>query len=171
MYQPYPSGGGQPPQQFQPPPPPSSIQTAVRLMYAGAALSAISLIIEFTSISATKRAIRKANLASHHPLTASQLNSLVTVSIALIAVVGIIGIGLWLWMAAMNRRGRSWARIVSLVFFILYTLDVLLGLLRPHVGLILIITFVTWLVALGATVFLWQRTSTEYYQAGSQRFQ
>jgi hypothetical protein len=169
MYQPYPSGGGQPPQQFQPPPPPRSIQTAVKLMYAGAVLSAVTLIIQFTSINATKTAIRKANQASSHPLTASQLNSLVAVSVAFLAVIGVIGIGLWIWMAAMNRRGRSWARIVSLVFFILYTLDVLLALIRPHVGLILIITFVTWLVGLGATILLWQRDSTAFYQAGSPR--
>ena len=43
------------------------------------------------------------------------------------AVIGaLIAIGLWLWMAWANRRGRNWARIVSAVFFGINTLDLTL---------------------------------------------
>ncbi len=57
-YQPYPSGG-QPVEPIRPPAP-APVLTAVKLMYAGAAVSTVSLIISLVDVGGSKAAIRKA---------------------------------------------------------------------------------------------------------------
>src|SRR5262249_855154 len=58
MVQPYPSSDK--PVQPERPPATQSVQNAVKLMYVGAAVSAVSLLISLFSIGGTKDAIRKA---------------------------------------------------------------------------------------------------------------
>ena len=54
---------------------------------------------------------------------------------AFAVVIGILAVGLWIWMARANAKGRTWARVVASVLFGLNTLSVLLAVARPHVGL------------------------------------
>src|SRR6516164_6340813 len=151
MYQPYPSTDK--PVEPERPQAPQSVLNAVKLMYAGAAVSTVSLIISLVSIGGTKDAIRKAKPS----LTAAQVNQLNTFIIALAVVSGVIGVALWLWMAQKNGQGRSWARILSTVLFGLATLDLFGVVSQPKTVLGLIFPVLTWLVGAGAVYFLWQR--------------
>src|ERR1700722_6816369 len=117
MYQPYPSSGK--PVEPERPTAPGTVQNAVKLMYAGAAVSTVSLIVSLVNISGTKTAIRKARPT----LTAAQVNQLNTFIITLAIVSGVVGVALWLWMSRANGQGKSWARILSTVLFCLATLD------------------------------------------------
>ena len=157
-YQPYPSSGK--PVEPERPPAPPSVQNAVKLMYVGAAVSTVSLIISLLSISGTKDAIRKARPS----LTAAQVNSLNTFIITLALVSGVVGVALWLWMARANGRGRNWARILSTVLFALATIDLWGVLSQPKTVLGLVFPVLTWLVGLGAIVLLWRGESTEYFK-------
>jgi hypothetical protein len=118
MYQPYPSSG-QPvqPEQLSAPAP---VLTAVTLMYAGAAVSAVSLIITLALIPAIQAALRTA----HPGLTAAQVRDVNTL-ITLAMVAGLAVIAAWLWMARATGRGRNWARILCTVLFGLATLDLM----------------------------------------------
>jgi hypothetical protein len=158
MYQPYPSSG-KPVEPVRPPAPPS-VLNAVKLMYVGAAVSTVSLVISLVSISGTKAAIRKARPS----LTAAQVNQLNTFIIVLAVVSGLIGVILWLWMARVNSQGRNWARIVSTVLFGLATVDILGVLAQPKTVLSLVFPVLTWLVGLGAVVLLWRRESSEFFK-------
>jgi hypothetical protein len=158
MYQPYPSGG-QPVEPLRPAAPPP-VLTAVKLMYAGAAVSTVSLIISLADIGGSKAAIRKARPT----LTATQVNQLNTFIITLAVVSGLVGIGLWLWMARANGRGKSWARIVSTVLFCLATLDLVGVFGEPKTALSLIFPILTWLVGLGAVYLLWRPESTAFFK-------
>ena len=158
MYQPYPSSG-KPVEPVRPPAPPS-VLNAVKLMYVGAAVSTVSLVISLVSISGTKEAIRKARPS----LTAAQVNQLNTFIIALAVVSGVIGVALWLWMARANSQGRNWARILSSVLFGLATLDMFGVLSQPKTVLGLVFPVLTWLVGLGAVILLWRRDSTEFFK-------
>jgi len=157
MYQPYPSSGQMP--ESQRPPMPNSVQTAVRLMYAGAGLSFIELIVGLATISSVKTAIKKA----YPHYTASQVHSLEVASIGIGVLVGLISIGLWLWMARASANGHNYARIVGSVFFGLNTLFLLLSLARPHAGLGLVFNVLVWLAGLGAVIMLWRRESAAYF--------
>jgi hypothetical protein len=158
MYQPYPSTDR--PVEPDKPPAPQSVLNAVKLMYAGAAVSAVSLIISLATIGGTKDAIKKAKPS----LTATQVDQLNTFIIALAVVSGVIGVALWLWMARKNGEGKSWARILSTVLFALATLDLFGVISQPKTVLGLVFPVLTWLIGLGAIVFLWRRESTEFFK-------
>jgi hypothetical protein len=161
MYQPYPSAG-QVPEPVRPGPP-ASVVMAVRLMYAGAVVSALSLIVGLVTIGSLRDSLHK----SYPTFTVSQLHSLQMVLVVGSVVFGLISIGLWVWMALMNRAGKSWARIVATVLFGLDTLFLLLGVARAGAAAGALVSILTWLIGLGAIIFLWRRESTEYFNAAS----
>jgi len=158
MYQPYPSSG----KSVEPerPPAPPSVLNAVKLMYVGAAISTVSLVISLIDIGGTKDAIRKARPS----LTAAQVNQLNTFIITLAIISGVLGVALWLWMARANGQGRNWARILSTVLFGLATLDLFGVLSQPKTVLSLIFPVLTWLVGASAVYFLWRKESSEFFK-------
>ena len=158
MVQRYPSSGK--PVEVERPPAPQSVANAVKLMYVGAAVSTVSLIISLADISGTKTAIRKAKPS----LTATQVNQLNTFIISLAIVSGLIGIALWLWMSRANNQGKNWARILSTVLFCLATLDLVGVFGEPKTVLGLIFPVLTWLVGLGAVFLLWRPDSTAFFK-------
>lgn len=160
MYQPYPSGGQEPVPQ-QRPPAPQSVLTAVKLMYAGAALSAIGIILNVVA----RHSLRSAILKAFPHYTATQVHRAETAFVVIAVVEGLIGIGLWVWMALANGRGHSWARILGSVFFALDTLFLLLSVARTHSALSLVFEGLVWLAGLGATVLLWRKESSAYFQS------
>ena len=159
MVQRYPSSGK--PAELQRPPAPPSVVNAVKLMYAGAAVSTVSLVISLADISGTKAAIRRARPS----LTATQVNQLNTFIISLAIVSGLIGIGLWLWMAYANKAGKNWARITATVFFGLDTLSILTSFRQGEPVFSRLISILIWLIGLGAIVLLYQRQSSAYFGA------
>jgi hypothetical protein len=161
MYQPYPSSGK--PVEPERPAAPQTVQNAVKLMYAGAAVSTVSLIVSLVDISGTKTAIRKARPS----LTAAQVNQLNTFIITLAIVSGVVGVGLWLWMAKSNSQGRNWARIVSSVLFGLATLDLFGVFSQPKTLLGLVFPVLTWLIGLGAIILLWRKDSSAFFKPRS----
>jgi hypothetical protein len=159
-YQPYPTGGAADPEP-QRPAAPTPVLQAVKLMYAGAIVSAISLIITLATVGSLKTAIHNADPS----LTASKLHSAEVAAVAVAIVFGLIGIGLWLWMAYANKAGKNWARITATVFFGLDTLSVLTSFRQAEPVLSRLITILIWLIGLGAIVLLYQRESSAYFSA------
>jgi hypothetical protein len=158
MYEPYPaSGPAQEPEQIQPP---RSVLNAVKLMYAGAALEVLAVIIALVTIGSLKSAI----LTRHPAYTPVQLHRAEAARTVPLVIGGLIAIGLWLWMAWANGKGRSWARIVSAVFFGINTLDLLISLFAVHAVATLIVGVVIWLVGLGAIVLLFSKESGPFYK-------
>jgi hypothetical protein len=165
MYQPYPSSG----QSAGPlrPPAPAPVRTAVRLMYAGAAVSAVQLIIGLALIIIDVKAAARGRFWGIS-VTAPQVRPiLVTVWI----VVGLVVIALWLWMARANGQGRTWARILSTVLFGLATLQLIsdwqqavspAGTIEPVLGLLLAV--LGWLPGLAAVWLLWRPASSAFFK-------
>jgi hypothetical protein len=159
MYQPYPSGG----QEQAQPEPPRSILTAVKIMYVGAALSAVAVVVGLATIGSLHAAIRRA-----HPLLgAHRVHGLEVFDLAIIVVVGVLGIIVWLWMAAANKAGSTRARTVATVIFVLNTIVVLFDLGRPEAMASKIAGIIICVAGLAAIVMLWQRDSSNYYSASS----
>jgi hypothetical protein len=163
MYQPYPSSGPAPEPVRQGPPP--SVKTAVKLMYAGAVINALSLILVLATVGSLRSSLHKAAPT----LTPSQLHAYEVFFVTITLVSGVIGVGLWFWMARMNQAGKSWARVTGTVFFAIYTLLLLLGVARAGAAASTLVSILTWLIG-GATVFLlWRRESSEYFNAPRYR--
>ena len=161
MYQPYPSGG-QVPEPVRPGPPPSVVM-AVRLMYGGAVLSGVSLVVGLATVGSLRTALHK----SDPSLTAKQLHDLQTVVVVGSVAIGLISIALWVWMALTNQAGKSWARIVATVLFGLNTLFLLLGVARAGAAAGTLVSILIWLIGLGAVILLWRKDSSQYYAAQS----
>ena len=159
-YQPYPTGGAAEPEP-QRPAPPTPVLQAVKLMYAGAIVSAVSLIITLVTVGSLKTAIHNADPT----LSASKLHSAEVAAVAVAIIFGLIGIGLWLWMAYANKAGKNWARITATVFFGLDTLSVLTSFRQAEPVLSRLISILIWLIGLGAIVLLYQRESSAYFSA------
>ena len=160
-YQPYP-GGTQMPEPTARPPVPQSITRAVQLMYAGAVASLIGIVIALTTLSSIKSQI----ISRNHSLTATQVNNAEHVAIGVLIASGLIGAALWLWMAQSCKAGKSWARITSTVLFAIQTINVVAGAAAvASGGASRIYSILIWLIGLGAIIFLWQRSSTEYFKA------
>jgi hypothetical protein len=98
-----------------------TMRAAVRLMYAGAAVSTVNLIILLAFIGD----IKAYHAVLGHPLTAAQVShlNLSTLVITEAIVSDLVPIALWLWMARANGQGRNWARSLSIVLFGVATLD------------------------------------------------
>jgi hypothetical protein len=158
MYQPYPSGGK--PVEPERPPAPKPVQNAVKLMYAGAALSTVSLLVPLIFIGSIKPAIRK-NFPHY---TAAQVNQAFTASLIEAVASAAIGIALWLWMAKANGQGRHWARVTSTVLFGLFTLSLLIGLRWSGTVIGLAFGILTWLIGLSAVILLWRKESSAFFQ-------
>jgi hypothetical protein len=118
MSHPYPSSG-QPAGPLRPAAP-APVLTAVTLMYAGAAVSTVTVIIALALIPAVRAALRTA----HPGLTVAQADD-VNMLITLAMVVGLAVIAAWLWMARAAGQGQNWARIVCTVLFGLATLELI----------------------------------------------
>ncbi len=161
MYQQYP-GENDVPERTSAAAPPSVIQAA-RVMYAGAALSLIAIVVNLVTFSSLRSAIVKASPA----LTTAQVNSAEHVAIGVSIAGGLIGAALWVWMAQSCRAGKSWARIVSSVLFGIDTLSVIASFARvTSGGAGRILSIVIWLIGLAAIILLWRRDSSAYFSPG-----
>jgi hypothetical protein len=121
MYQRCPSSG-QPAEPLRPPAP-APVLTAVKLMYAGAAVWTVNLISALVFIIGGNKAGHAT--MNGHVLTAAQASHLRPLLITVAMVFGLVVIALWLWMARANGQGRNWARTVSTVLSGLATLQLI----------------------------------------------
>jgi len=162
MYEPYPdtgpdTGPGPEPARLEPPP---SVLKAVKLMYVGAGLEVVALIVALTTRGSLKSAILKA----HPGYTAAQVHTAEVSRTGTLVVGALIAVGLWLWMAWADGKGKGWARILSAVFFGISTLSLLTSLIVVRAAADLIVGVVLWLVGLAAIVFLFKKESGPFYQ-------
>jgi uncharacterized membrane protein (UPF0136 family) len=180
MYQPYLSSG----QPAGPPRPaaPAPVRTAVTLMYAGAAVSTVTVIIALALIPAVKAALGTA----HPGLTAAQVSD-VNMLIILAMAFGLAVIAAWLWMARATGQGQNWARIASTVLQGLGTLELIRSRPRNPGGYLahfdvgghvysvihsvagaavlgLIVPVLLWLTGLAAVWLLWRPASSAFFK-------
>lgn len=166
MYERFPGGGIEPePEQYRRAQAPGPVILAVRLMYAGAVVSAINLVVGIARPGSITAAIQKANPS----YTAGQIAASKGAIIAAAVISGLVGVALWLWMAWANGRGRNWARILGTVFFAITTISLPLTLAQPSGTVTKFLGTLTWLIG-AVTVFnLWRRESSAYFKPGMPR--
>ncbi|SRR5258708_2904199 len=139
--------------------PPRSVMIAVRLMYAGAAVTAIGVLISVITVATGEKALH----ASHPHATLAQLHATQNFLITIAIVSGLLEIGAWLLMPRANKSGLRWARIVATVLFALGTWNLVAHLIGKGTPTSLAYTVLVWLIGLGAIFFLWQKDSSAYF--------
>jgi hypothetical protein len=76
---------------------------------------------------------------------------------------GLVGAGLWVFVARACHSGKGWARITGTVLFGIATVQGLSSLVAPEAALVKGFWLVVWLVGLGAVVLLWQGSSSAFF--------
>ena len=168
MYQPY-SSSGQPAKPLRPAAP-APVRTAVKLMYAGAAVSAVELIIGLALIIVDINAAASGQFFGHSLATPQLRPLIITVWI----VISLVAIALWLWMARANGQGRNWARILSTVLFGLAALQLRGDFTHPvsHAGFGVTVLYyggtalfvAAWLAGAAAVWQLWRPVSSAFFK-------
>jgi serine/threonine protein kinase len=133
---------------------PASMATAVRLMYAGAAYSLIYAIGFVAVVS---------GYIKNHPGSTEAHTGLGGYVVATV-VLSLVEIALWLGIARACKNRRNGARITGTVLFSIHTLGAIGVLGHSGFALAKVLTVISWLIACGAVVFLWQRSSSEYFR-------
>jgi hypothetical protein len=141
---------------------PSSVTRAVQLMYVGAILSALGIVVAWL----TKSELADQIEAAGPSLSPENVDSAVTISLAVGTVIGLIGVLLWVWMAVANGAGKSWARIVATV---LGGIGILSGVysLSTGTGITIVLQVLSLVLAIVILVLLWRPASSAFYQARS----
>lgn len=142
--------------------PPQTLRRAAVLMYVGAGLSLLGVLLTFLA----RDAIRDAIAENDTSLSADDVDAAANLTIGVGVVVGLIGAGLWLWMAYANKAGKSWARVVATILGglnILFTLFSLSG----GGGINLIINVLSIALAGYILYLLYRPESSAYYAAMS----
>ena len=123
------------------------------------------MLLTFTQIDAIRDAIED----SDDTLTSSEVDTLVNVSIGSAVVAGLVGVGLWVWMAVKNGQGRSWARVVATVLGALNIVFTLLGLAGGTATAVTLVSSLVSLVLAGVILYLLYRPeSTRFYDFRSR---
>lgn len=133
---------------------------AVKLMYAGAVLTAVDVIINVIAVLVGGVAALR---TSYPHETAAQLDATQHRLLAIVVFSGLIEVALWVLMARMNKVGLKWARTVATVLFALNTWSLVEYLHGAVTVAILAYTALLWLVGLGVIFLLWQQDSTAYF--------
>lgn len=163
------------------PPKPPAPQTVLRAHYcilAGAALSLVGIIVTLTQSNSIRSALESSD--TNTAISQNTLNSLATATIVAAAVFGLIGTGLWIWMAFATKAGKNWARILSTVFFglsatgtafstVTYfastaTTSSSTAFTSSDTTLGQIVSVLEFLAGLAAIILLWNKNSTAYFK-------
>jgi Protein kinase domain len=143
---------------------PGSVLTAVSLMYAGAAVSLVNVVVSLAAINQIKTAFE-----ARHPLAENAAQGAAALAAAVVITSGVIAIGVWLKLASASRRGRSWARTAGTILFGLDTLVTLGTLGRAGIPATKTFGVLTWLIGLITVISLWRRESGDYFDGSRRR--
>jgi serine/threonine protein kinase len=147
---------------------PPPVLGAIRLMYVGAVVTLVDVIIGSAvaaSYSAywSKYQYTFPDAARHHQTMANILDTTT-------ALGGVIGIVCWLVIAAACRRGRAWTRVAGTVLLVLDTASLLTVMLATHNDPgVKAASLVVWIIGLSAVIPLWGRQASNFFLAFRKR--
>ena len=138
---------------------PATLGTAVRLMYAGAAVTAVYLIVSLASLGSIKGQLR----SDDPKLTTAQINQVFEYLVVTTVIFGVIGVALWITMARGASSGRRWAQLVSTILFALYTLESIVTFAQTRAILSIVFVGLTWVVGAATVYLLWKPAMKAYF--------
>lgn len=166
---PAPPPGGRMPSARPPMPRPRSMDLAVRFMQAGGVLSLVSIALTILTRDDIRDQVAKRMRDADPKVTSGQIDTAMSVGLAVGIVWGLIVAALWFAMATLNGRGASWARILASVFFTISTLLTVVSFLGNSSRLSLALASLALAVGAGAMFCMYRPESTAFYRARSGR--
>lgn len=144
---------------------PPAMENAVKLMRLGGLLSLLSLLTLFFTTGSVRDAVEETAPAGS---TQAEIDAAVSLSIGFAVVFALFGVALWFWMAAMNGKGKSWARVVATVFFGIQVVSFLFSFTQAQPIISRLISVIMVAIGAGAIYFMYRPESSQFYQASSR---
>ncbi|MEI7054998.1 hypothetical protein WBG06_04205 [Nocardioides sp. CCNWLW239] len=167
---------------------PKTVTYAVYGMWIGGLLTVLSSVFLFTTDTTEMRALMVSEMEKQPTYDPAVLDAqeVADVLVPIIqvggALFGLITLGLWIWMAVMNGKGRNWARVTGTVFGGLSLAGsmssltniagnaALGGASMPTSAASTALAIVDPLLVIAILVLLWVRPSSAYFSAvGAER--
>ncbi len=154
---------------------PQSLDRAVKLMYLGAVLTGIGTVIGLIDQDQIREQVRESLAAGGLEITEEALRTGMVIAMATAGVIAAIVVGLWFLMAAMNRKGKPWARTTATILGAVAILSSLGGLTAAGaLGVTAgsgdtIWTVINIAVAAIIIYFLWRPENNPYYASQQRR--
>jgi hypothetical protein len=158
------------------PPLPQTVQRAHYCILAGGALAILGIVATVTQTSAIRSVLETSDLNADQ----STINSLVTATLVFTCVLGLVEVGLWVWMAFATKAGKNWARVLSTVFFGLSAASTLVDTViyfadsssssttstfaSADTTLGEVAAWLEFLAGLAAIILLWNKQSSPYFK-------
>ncbi len=136
---------------------PGPMRAAIRLMWAGPAVSLAAVITYVATAGHVRSAMAQRDPAQWHALL---------IHLTAIETAAPLAMVLWLWMAWANGRGYNWARAVFTLFFYLTTASLLFVLgqgAAAYAPAELAATAALWLYELAVLVLICTKASSRHY--------
>ena len=140
--------------------PPPSVQNAVKLMFAGAALGVLGMVILWATKGTLQEQIQRSDPSMSFESVTAATNVALTVGSAVLLVVVV----LYLLLALQVRKDKGWARIVTLVLSGLGVLTGLASLAQTEPALSRAVSLAALVVDIGILVLLFQARSRDYFR-------
>jgi hypothetical protein len=146
--------------------PPRSVRNAVKLMYAGAGIEALRLIVGLAAYFSFWRGLTSVSALQ---ITPGQWQLAEDSGAGILIVTCLTRMGMWVWMASKSNAGRNWARILSTVFLVIDSLGLVLGIAEPiRIAWPVLLPVAIWLVGVWTVVLLWQQESSQFFTLQSR---
>ena len=145
---------------------PPSIRTAVRLMWFGAAVSVVQLVVWLARLDHLKASVRKQMNQNGHLYSQTTFGLRFGLSIVVGLVTGIAIVAVWAWMARKNDQGLTWARVVASCLTAYFAVASAFAFAFQNTTAIgKVETVVNVILGIAITVLLWRKESSEFYAA------
>lgn len=148
----------------RPPRPTSPPRAVLVAVYAGCALTVLAALAPF--LSPFSQALADHVQSGYPDYDEAKVDEVVVAYQMLLAMVGVLGIGCWLWTLWTVRSGKRWAPVSATVLFVGALCVALLGLtLKDENGEVGLAPLLGWLTTLpcvaglAVVVLLWRRRS------------
>jgi len=141
---------------------PGAVRTAIRLMYAGFAATAIAFITSLMVLGRYSHDAQNAKL--HYRLLAEAHANQMAGAVTMAVVADLLGLACWVIVAVACRRGRGWTRIAGTALLGVYTVITLYVLLGTHNDPgAHFMTLLTWLLGAAAAIPLWTQQARDFF--------
>jgi hypothetical protein len=139
---------------------PKQVRLAVILMYVGAALQAVTIFAVFGARAQAelRTSAREVLQQQKQPAGPEQVEAAVSTIVTATVVIGAIAIALWILMALMNDRGKSWARMTG-------TILAVLNLFLTFMQGLSIVGMATVAIGIAAAALLWVPASRPWFDS------
>ena len=136
-------------------------------MQIGAVLSVVGILFTFLQRDEIRDQIAE---DADPPMTGDELDTAVAAGLGFAIVLGLIGAGVWLWMAHANGQGKTWARTTATVLGGLNVLFTLVGVaMGQSTALSLAASVVGLALAVTILILLYRPDANRFYDVMSGR--